>query len=36
MLDPIDFMALYQQNEAAGASDETPQSEATEDGEPIN
>ena len=36
MLDPIDFMALYQQNEATGAADETPQGKATEDGEPIN
>lgn len=36
MLDPIDFMALYQQNEAAGASGEASESPTTQDGEPIN
>ena len=39
MLDPIDFMALYQQNEAGGVSDGASDGEpegAAESGEPIN
>ena len=36
MLDPIDVMALYQQNEATGASDEASESAPPQDGEPIN
>ena len=36
MLDPIDFMALYQQNEASDATDGAADATGAEDGTPIN